>query len=103
MSKSIFVMLIVFASAMSLNGAAADNSTAKLNPMVLIELGADMKADWVYSEIMLTVEIKNELVATHRSSIINRDFLRVQRAKSVLAFKDTSMFASDTQRLKTAE
>ncbi|MFT5451211.1 MAG: hypothetical protein ACI9N9_000695 [Enterobacterales bacterium] len=103
MSKSIFVMLIVLASAMSLNVAAADNTTAKLSPMVLIELGADMKADWVYSERMLTIEIKNELEATHRTSIINRDFLRVQRTKSVLAFTKTTVFVLNTERLKTAE
>ncbi len=103
MYKSIFVMLIVIASAMSLNVAAADKTTAKLNPMVLIELGADMKADWVYSERMLTFAIKNELGATHKSSLINRDFLRVQRAKSVLAFTNTSMFVGNTQRLKAAE
>jgi hypothetical protein len=88
---------------MTLNLAAADNTTAKLSPMVLIELGADMKADWLYSGRMLTVEIKNELMATQKSSIINRDFLRVQRTKSVLAFTNTSVFVRNTQRLKAAE
>ena len=103
MYKSIFVMLIVLTSAMSLNVAAADKTIAKLSPMVLIELGADMKADWVYSERMLAVEIKNELVATHKSSIINRDFLTVQRAESVLAFTNTNVVVRNTEGLKTAE
>jgi len=103
MSKSIFVMLIVIASTISLNVTASDKATAKLSPMVLVELGADMKGDWVYSERMLTVEIKNELMAINSSSIINPDFLRLQRAKSVLARTNTSVFVRNAKRLKAAE
>ena len=103
MYKSIFVMLVVLTSAMSLNVAAADNTIAKLNPMVLIELGADMKADWVYSERMLTVEIKNELETSHKSSINNRDLLTVLRVRSVLAFTNTHEVVRNIQSLKTAE
>ena len=103
MYKSIFVMLVVLSSAMSLNVSAADNTIAKLNPMVLVELGADMKGDWVYSERMLTVEIKNNLAGSHKSSTINHDFLTVQRARSILVFTNTREVVSNTQGLKTAE
>jgi hypothetical protein len=103
MYKSIFVMLVVLTSAMSLNVAAADNTIAKLNPMVLIELGADMKADWVYSERMLTVEIKNELETSHKPSVNNRDLLTVLRVRSILAFTNTYDVVRNTQSLKTAE
>ncbi|MFT5521163.1 MAG: hypothetical protein ACI9IA_001763 [Enterobacterales bacterium] len=96
-------MLVVLTSAMSLNVAAADNTIAKLNPMVLIELGADMKADWVYSERMLTVEIKNELETSHKPSVNNRDLLTVLRVRSILAFTNTYDVVRNTQSLKTAE
>ncbi|PCJ45781.1 MAG: hypothetical protein COA74_15015 [Gammaproteobacteria bacterium] len=103
MYKSIFVILTVFTSAMNLNVSAADKSDVVLNPMVLIELSADMKADWLYSERMLAVEIKDELMNKQRFSNINRDYLPVQRARTVLAYTNTSVFAGNAKRLHTAD
>ena len=103
MYKSIFVLLTVLTSAMSINMAAADKSNVLLNPMVLIELGADMKADWLYSERMLAVDIKDELMNKQRSSNINRDFLPVQKARTFLVFTNTSVFVRNAKRLSAAE
>ena len=102
MYKSLFVMLTVIASALSPSLAAADN-TIQLNPMVLIELGADMKADLVYSERMLTAEIKYNLASNNETSINNRDFLNVVTVNSVLALTNTSVFVSHTDHKRQAD
>ena len=43
--------------------SALQNHNVELNPMVLIELHADMKGDLVFAERMMALEIKDDLQA----------------------------------------
>ena len=61
MKMFIFGSLTLIISAMSTSTVLADSYTGRLNPMVLIELNASIKADWVMAERLLALDIKDEL------------------------------------------
>ena len=83
MHKSFKLLILALTVASTSNLYAADESAFEINPMVLIELTADMKADWVYSEKMMSVEIKSGLISDQKLAKINQDFLRAERAKTI--------------------
>jgi len=59
--KKLIMMFSLIAATGSL--MAVDNASAKLNPMVLIELQASMKGDLVYAERMMALDIEDDLEA----------------------------------------
>jgi len=99
MKKSAFVLLTVIISAMSPNLTTADEKTHQLNPMVQIELNANMKADLVLTEKMLSIDIKDELASKQKLDVIKRELMRAIPGQ-ILA---TNATLYTTKQLKIAE
>lgn len=80
MKKSTFVMLVLLASTMSLSLIVADEYDEVLNPMLFIELNADIKSDWALAEKLLIIDIKDELLK-QQPERINHEFLIAKTMK----------------------
>jgi len=77
MKNSIFVLLMMITSAISLDVTAADNSNEQLNPMVLIELNASMKADWLLAGKLLILDIEDDLGNQQNFPKMSDEFVRM--------------------------
>ena len=77
MKNSIFVLLMMITSAISLDVTAADNSNKQLNPMVLIELNASMKADWLLAGKLLILDIEDDLGNQQNFPKMSDEFVRM--------------------------
>lgn len=82
MKKSVFIMLIIITSVVSTALVMAEEKVEQLNPMVLIELNASMKGDWVLAERMVAIDIKDNLADVQKLSKQTFDFLKSDRAIS---------------------
>ncbi|MCP3675656.1 MAG: hypothetical protein GY829_14460 [Gammaproteobacteria bacterium] len=77
MKKSIFALLIIITSAISLDVTAADNSNDQLYSMDLIELNASMKADWLLAGKLLILDIEDDLGNQQNFPRISDEFVRM--------------------------
>ncbi len=82
MNKFVLVSIVVIASAISPNLANADNRINQLNPMVQIELNADIRADRTLAEKLITLDIRNELTSKQTLANLQQDFQNSERPES---------------------
>ena len=94
MKKSIFVLLMMITSAISLDVTAADKSNEQLNPMVLIELNASMKADWLLAGRLLILDIEDDLANQQNFPKMSDEFVRMVNTDSQSLFAVNSSFFS---------
>ena len=75
--KKLFVIALIVA-VFTASGSVFANKLAKaeLNPMVLVELEASLKADLIMAELYLTWDIRDELES--RSTVIISDEVTVE-------------------------
>ena len=92
MKNSIFVLLMMITSAISLNVTAADNNSEQLNPMVLIELNASMKSDWVLAGKLLILDIEDDLANQKNFPKISDEFVRTVNTTSQGLFAVNDIF-----------
>ena len=97
MKKSIFVLLMMITSAISLDVTAADKSNEQLNPMVLIELNASMKADWLLAGRLLILDIEDDLANQQNFPKMSDEFVRMVNTDS------QSLFAVNSSLFSTAK
>ncbi len=65
MKKTTILLLSLIFSAISLNTMAVESASEALNSRISIELNASIKADSLYAERMITLDIEDELDKSH--------------------------------------
>ena len=88
--KQIYSLLTVIAALTAMGSVSADKlHKPELNPMILVELQASMKADLILAERHMTFEIRDELEAQSSSIIIDGI-----SAKTTMSYKINSNTAT---------
>ena len=80
--KNLTILSAIIASVMSTNLIIAEDNSTQLNPMIQIELTANMKSDLVLASSLMVIDIKDELTDKQSLSVKSNEFIVSEFKKS---------------------